>query len=251
MSHDGCRRGLAIAACLVSLAASSSAWATALDPSSRDANYADLWLRLDADRSAAQAWVGGTKSWSGLDLGANLVLTQFYPDAWDPLQNDAVNQALNNQTRAPAVRAEVSPGLLFGSLFIQPKLGLGYDFELETIGPLVPQVTAILEAFFLYVELSAQVHLYSPFESGLQDSLATRFVTLFTTNSRFGVGAQVEGIVALHNFDGSALRSIPVGLTASVAALPGLTLGVFAGADPAHAARYHFPVGRLTVAFLF
>jgi len=250
MKHDGPWRGLTLGACLGVLA-TSSARAESLDPSSRDDSYADVWLQLDADRSAARAWVGGTKSWSSLDLGANLVLTQFYPGAWDPLQNDAVNQALKNQTRAPAVRAEVGPALLFGSLFIQPKLGLGYDFELETVGPLVPQVTAILEAFFLYFELSAQVYLYSPFESTLQDSLSTRFAALFTTNSRFGIGPQLEAIVGLHNVDGPALRSLPVGLTATVAALPGLSFGAFAGGDPAHAARYHFPVGRLTGTYLF
>jgi hypothetical protein len=245
------RGGAALAAGSCVLVSSPAAFAETPDPSSRDANYADVWLRLDADRSAVQAWAGGTQSWSGFDLGANLVLTQYYPNAWDALQNDTVNAALAHQTRAPAVRAEVGPALLFGSLFIQPKLGLGYDFELETVGPFVPQTTAIFEAAFVYVELWAQFHLYSPFEAGLQDSVYARAAVLASWNSRIGLGVQGETTLALKNFDGSHWRSVPLGLVGTVDVWGPLTLGVFAGGDVAKAAHYHFPVGRLTASYLF
>lgn len=244
-------RRAALGASLAALAPNRSAAAEVPDPSSRDANYADVWLRLDADRSAAQAWVGGTKSWSGLDLGANLVLTQYYPGAWDLFQNEVFNAAYEDETRAPAVRAEVGPALLFGGLFIQPKLGLGYDFELETLGPFVPQATIILEAAFLYVEAWAQFHLYSPFESGLQDSFYNRASVLVTCTSRLGVGVQEETTVALRNFQGNGTRSVQVGLVATVLVLPALTVGVFAGADVASAAHYQVPIGRLTATYLF
>jgi hypothetical protein len=245
------RGGAALAAASSVLVSSHAAFAETPDPSSRDDNYADVWLRLDADRSAVQAWVGGTKSWSGFDLGANLVFTQYYPNAWDALQNDAVNEALAHQTRAPTLRAEVGPALLFGSLFIQPKIGLGYDFELETIGPLVPQATAILEAAFIYVELWAQFHFYSPFEANLQDSFYARAAVLAAWNSRIGLGLQGETTLALKNFEGPGARSIPLGLVGTVDVWGPLTLGVFAGGDVATAAHYHFPVGRLTATYLF
>lgn len=248
-SHRTAGAALAAGACLC--AWSPPALAESPNPNSRDANYADVWLRLDAERAAAQALVGGTQSWSGFDLGANLVLTQWYPKAWDVLQNDAVNQALANQTRKPAVRAEVGPALLFGSLFIQPELGLGYDFELETIGPFVPQATVIFEAAFVYLELGAQFFFYSPFESGLQDSLQTRAALVATWNSWLGLGVQNELTFGLSNFDGASLRSSPLGLVATLQVAEPFTLGVFVAGDPAHAARYHFPVGRLTATYLF
>jgi hypothetical protein len=245
------QRAMTLGAGLGALAASRSASAEVPDPSSRDANYADVWLRLDADRSAAQAWLGGTKSWSGFDLGANLVLTQYYPGAWDLFQNEVFNAAYADQTRAPGVRAEVGPALLFGGLFIQPKLALGYDFELETLGPFVPQATIILEAAFVYLEVWAQFHLYSPFESGLQDSFYNRASVLVSCTSRLGVGVQEETTVALANFQGKGTRSVQVGLVATVIVLPALTVGVFAGADVASAAHYQVPIGRLTATYLF
>lgn len=242
--------GVALAAALVSVGAGPSARADVPDPRSRDANYADVWLRLDADRSAIQAWVGGTKSWSALDLGGDLVLTQYYPGAWDPLQNEVVNAALQNQTRAPAVRAELGPALLFGNLFVQPKVGLGYDFELDTLN-LVPQATAILEVLFVYLEAWAQFHLYSPFDSALQDSFYARLTALATCDSRFAAGIQSELVSPLKNFQGSGPRSLQVGLAATANVYAPLTLGLFAGVDLASAARYHFPVGRLTATYLF
>lgn len=240
---------LALAACLLTWNA--SARGETRDPSSRDANYADVWLRLDAERAAAHASVGGTKSWSGFDLGANLVLTQWYPKAWDILQNDAVNQALANQTRQPALRAEAGPALLFGSLFIQPKLGLGYDLELETVGPFVPQATLILELAPLYLELGAQFFFYSPFESELQDSVQTRAALLVTWNSWLGLGAQNELTFGLKNFDGPGLRSTPLGTVATLQVAEPFTLGLFVAGDLAPDAHYHFPVGRFTATLLF
>jgi hypothetical protein len=241
----------AASAVLASCALSPCAFADQLDPNSRADNYADVWLRLDLDRSALQAWVGGTKSWAGLDLGADLVLTQYYPGAWDPLQNDAFNLSLDDQTRAPALRVEIGPAFVFGGLFIQPKLGLGYDFELERIAPFVPQATFVFEVAFVYLEAWVQFFLYGPFEPAAQDSFHTRDSVLFAFDGRLALGVEGDFTVGLRNSGGDTLRSSQLGLLATANPVGTLTLGVFVGAETESRTPYRFPVGRVTGTVLF
>jgi hypothetical protein len=243
------RRGLLASALLAGLLASGSALAD------DDAgNYADAWLRLDADRVGLQLWLGATPAVGPVDLAIDVVASQVYPGAVDPSQNAAFNAAIGESYRAPTARLELGPALSWGALFVLPKLGIGYDFERQRVAPLVPQAFIIVQAGPLYFESWLQFLLYDVFEKGAQDSFHTRNALLVALSPPLSVGAEVDVTVAVRNFTGSALRSLPVGAVANVQIASPFTLGLFLGYETqgeARNTRHDFIAGRFTATLLW
>jgi hypothetical protein len=243
------RRGLLASALLTGLLGSGSALAN------DDArNYADAWLRLDADRVGLQLGLGATPAVGPVDLAIGAVVSQVYPGAIDPSQNAPFNAAIGESYRAPTARLELGPALSWGALFVLPKLGIGYDFERQRVAPLVPQTLIIVQAGPLYFESWLQLFLYDVFEAGAQDSFHTRNSLLFALSPPLALGAEIDATVALQNITGRALRSLPIGAVANVQLAPPVTLGLFLGYETrgeARNARHDFIAGRLTATLIW
>jgi hypothetical protein len=226
----------------------STAVAAPVDLASTDENYSDLWLRLDIDRVAANAWLGGTWSLDAVDVAYDLIVTQAFTGAVDTLD------LLTENYRSPSVRAELGPELDFGALFLLPKVGLGYDFERRGISPLVPQLIGLLQAGPLYFESWLQFYFRDLFDAGAQDSFYTRNFLLLALNNRLAFGPQFELTVALKNAPGKSLRSLPVGGRLNLAFMPELTLGLFLGYETQESGRnseQDSVTGRITVVYLW
>jgi hypothetical protein len=243
------RQSLLAGALLAGLLASGSALAD--DDAS---NYADAWLRLDADRVGLQLWLGATPTVGPIDLAIDGVVSQVYPGAVDPSQNAAFNAAIGDSYRAPTARLELGPALSWGALFVLPKLGIGYDFERQRVAPLVPQTLIIVQAGPVYFESWLQLFLYDVFEEGAQDSFHTRNTLLVALSPALALGAELDATVAVRNFTGSALRGLPIGGVANVQLAPPFTLGLFLGYETqseARNARHDVIAGRLTATLLW
>jgi hypothetical protein len=245
--------GLALCACCSSLGARASAREADRDPDSEADNYADVWLRLDADRVGAQFWVGGTTPIGHLELSSNLVITQTYPGVVDPLQG-ADYLASGDDYRAPAIRVELGPALATGGFFFLPKVGIGFDIERETVAPLVPQLISIIQGGPLYIESWAQFFLYDMFDDGAQDSFYTRDMVLVALDNHWALGVQAELSVALQNSPESALRSLSVGPRSNWSPVEAFTLGLYVGYESQEIARNSendFVAGRATATLLW
>jgi hypothetical protein len=57
-------------------------------------NYADTWLRLDADHVGLQLRLGATPGVGPVDRAIDVVASQVYPGTIDPSQNAAFNGAI-------------------------------------------------------------------------------------------------------------------------------------------------------------
>jgi hypothetical protein len=243
------RRCLLASVLLGGLLASGSAFAN-----DDTGNYADAWLRLDADRVGLQLWLGATPAVGPVDLAIDVVVSQVYPGAVDPSQNAAFNAAIGESYRAPTARLELGPALSWGGLFVLPKLGIGYDFERQRVTPLVPQAFIVVQGGPLYVESWLQFFLYDLFDDGAQDSFHTRNTLLVALSPPLALGAEVDVTVALQNFTGCGLRSLPLGAVANLQLAKPFTLGLFLGyefQDEARNARHDFLTGRLTATLLW
>lgn len=245
---------LALATLAVCGATAHEAKARDLEPSSEADNFAKIWLRLDADRVGLSAWAGSTLSTGPLNLAYDVLLTQAYPGVVDPLQDAAFSAKVGDDYRAPTARLELGPAFSAGGLFLLPKLGLGYDFERQKLGPFVPQLMTILQGGPLYVESWVQFYFYDLFDDGSQDSFYTRDLVLVALNNTWAVGPQVELTVAMQNSPGKALRSLPLGATVNLSPVEPLTFGLFVGYETQKAARnseHDFVAGRLTATLLW
>jgi hypothetical protein len=224
------------------------------DPSSQAEDFAEVWLRLDVDRVGISAWAGSTVSSGALNLAYNAVIVQAYPGVVDPLQNSAFLSRVGDDYRAPTARLELGPAFSTGGLFLLPKLGLGYDFERQQVGPFVPQIMAILQGGPAYVESWLQFYFYDLFDQGSQDSFYTRDLLLIALSNAWAVGAQVELTVAMQNGPGKALRSLPLGAAVNSSPVEPLTFGLFVGVETQQSARnsrHDFLTGRLTATLLW
>lgn len=222
-----------------------------VDADSQADNYADLWLRFDADRVGFQGYIGGTTPVGPLLLASNLVVTQTYSGAVDPMRPVAPADAYD---RAPVVRAELGPAFSSGGFFFLPKLGLGYDFERPGLGPFVPQLMTIIQGGPLYVESWVQFFLYDLFDDGAQDSFYTRDMILVALSNSWALGPQAELTLAIQNGAGKTLRSLPVGVAINFAPVEAATFGVFLGYETQPIARNaedDFMAVRVTATFLF
>jgi hypothetical protein len=242
-------------ALLCAALAHSTGWSgSALAEVADDGNYADAWLRLDADRVGLQLALGSTPSLGPLDLAIDVVASQAYPGAVDPSQSVAYNAALGDDYRAPTVRLELGPALSWGGLFVLPKLGIGYDFERERFAPLVPQAIIIVQAGPAYLESWLQLFLYDLFEDGAQDSFYTRNQLLVALNEPLSLGVELDATIVVQNGAGDAGRSFPVGVVGNVQVVRAVTLGLFLGYETqpeARNGRHDFAAGRLTATVLW
>ena len=214
-------------------------------------NYADVWLRLDADRVGLQSWVGGTKTWGAVDLAANLIVTQPYPDVVDPLAG-AEYASVGDEYRAPIARLELGPAMSNGGLFVLPKIGLGYDFEREKVAPLVPQLMTIVQGGPLYVESWIQFYFKDLFDEGAQDSFYTRDMLLVALSNYWALGVQTEVTVAMKNGPDDKLRSWPVGARVNWSPVEQAAFGLFVAFETKKQARNSeddFMSGRLTATY--
>jgi hypothetical protein len=217
-------------------------------------NYADAWLRLDADRVGVELSAGATPAFGAVDLALDVVLSQAYPGAVDPSQSAAFNAALDDRYRAPSLRLELGPALSWGGLFVLPKLGIGYDFERERVAPLVPQALIIVQAGPGYFESWLQLFLYDLFEDGAQDSFYTRNLLLFALSEPVSLGLELDATVAVQNSAGDALRSLPVGVVGNLQIVRACTLGLFLGLETqreARNSRHDILAARLTTTLLW
>jgi len=235
------------AACLAPCARA----AADVDAHSQADNYADLWLRLDADRVGVAAWVGGTTPVGPLLLASNLVVTQVYSGAVDPMRPVA---AVDAYDRAPVARVELGPAFSSGGFFFLPKVGLGYDFDRPGLGPFVPQLMTIVQGGPLYVESWVQFFFYDLFDDGAQDSFYTRDMILVALSNSLALGPQAELTLAIQNGAGKTLRSLPVGAGVNFAPVEAATFGAFVGYETQPIARNaegDVASVRLTATFLF
>jgi hypothetical protein len=217
-------------------------------------NYAHVWARADADRVGLQLWTGATPALGSLDLAIDLVISQAYPGAVDPTQSSAYNLALDDEYRAPSIRLGLGPAFSWGSLFVSPKLGIGYDFERQRLAPLVPQAFVIVQAGPAYFESWQQIFLYDLFEAGAQDSYYTRNLLLVALGEPTSVGLELDATVAIQNSAGDALRSLPFGVAGNVQVARELTFGLFLGYESqpeARNTRGDFVAGRVTATALW
>jgi hypothetical protein len=222
--------------------------------SGEESNYADAWLRVDADRVGLQLSLGATPALGAVDLALDVVVSQAYPGALDPSQSQAFNAALADDYRAPSLRLELGPALSWGGLFVLPKLGIGYDFERERVAPLVPQAIIIVQAGPAYLESWLQLFLYDLFEDGAQDSFYTRNLLLVALGEPLALGLELDATVAVQNAAGDCLRSLPFGVVGNVQLLRAFTLGLFLGYETqreARNARHDVIAGRLTATALW
>jgi hypothetical protein len=230
-----------------------SAGAAEIDPDSEADNYADVWVRLDADRVGLNAWVGGTTPIGPLELASNVIVSQGWPGAVDPIQGSVVD-ASGDDYRAPALRLELGPAFATGGFFFLPKVGFGYDLEREKFGPLVPQLFTIIQAGPAYFESWVQFYFYNFLDEGTQDSFYTRDMLLVALSNQFAVGAEVDLTVAIKNSPGKALRSLALGPTATYSPWEPFTVGLFVGYEFQKSARnseHDFLAGRVTVTYLW
>lgn len=236
------------------LGAATPAFGADWDPDSEADNYADFWLRLDADRTGGELWAGTTTPIGRVNLASNLVFTQHYPDAVDPKTEAGLRARLGGDARAPAIRAEAGPAIASGGLFVLPKIGIGYDFEREKVAPLVPQVMLIVEGGPAYIESWVQFFFYDMFAAGAQDSFYTRDVVAVALSNHVALGVEAELTVALKNAPGGALRSLAVGPRVTVSPTEALALGLFVGYESQASARQStddFLAGRFTATLLW
>ena len=214
-------------------------------------NYAQLWVSLAADRVGAEVAAGGTPTLGALDWALNVVVFQPFPGVVDPKRGQPSAVQRDADARAPSVRLELGPALSWGGFFFLPKIGLGYDFELERIAPLVPQLQSILQFGPGYIESWLQLQLYDLFDAGAQDTLYSREALLIALDNSWAVGAQVEFSLAVKNAPSKdRLRSLPVGAVANLQVARWLTLGLFVGWETQPEARngeHDGLAGRLTV----
>ncbi len=246
------RSSLAVLFVLCTLVTAPS-WARDIDPDSEADNYADLWLRLDADRVGVQAWVGGTTPLGPLQLASNLVVTQSYPGVKSPLEGAELART-GDSYRAPAVRLELGPAFASGGFFFLPKLGVGYDFERKKAVPLVPQLITIIQAGPAYFESWLQLYFYDVFDKGAQDSFYTRELLLVALDNHWAFGVQAELTAALQNSPGKTVRGLPVGAVANFSPCELVTFGLFVGVETQRAARnseHDYLTGRLTSTWVF
>lgn len=237
----------------LSASVSVTTWAKDPDPDSEADNYADLWLRLDADRVGVQAWVGGTTPLGPVELASNLVVTQTYPGVKSPLEGAVVAQS-GNDYRAPAVRLELGPAFASGGFFFLPKLGVGYDFERKKAVPLVPQLQSIIQAGPAYFESWLQLYFYDVFDDGAQDSFYTRELLLVALNNHWAFGVQAELTAAIRNSPGQTVRGLPVGAVANFSPRELVTFGLFVGVETQSVARnseHDYLTGRFTTTWVF
>jgi hypothetical protein len=233
-------------------ASHSAAGADDVEPDA--SNYADAWLRLDADRVGLELSAGATPALGSLDLALDLVVSQAYPGAVDPSQSAAFNAALDDDYRAPSLRLELGPAFSWGGFFVLPKLGIGYDFERERIAPLVPQAIIIVQAGPGYLESWLQLFLYDLFEDGAQDSFYTRNLLLLALSKPVSLGLELDATVAVQNSAGNALRSLPIGVAGNLQIVRAFTLGLFLGYETqpeARNSRHDVLAGRLTGTLLW
>jgi hypothetical protein len=181
--------------------------------------YPPAWFRIDSDLGALQLWAGATHPLSDtIGLASDIYVNSGYLGEFD-----------------------IGPAITAGPFLLTPMLGIQFDWSQRQAAAIVPQFYLVGGPDPIYMELWIQNYIQTVFDYPSEDtgvnSLYFRFFLDYKVSKYFGVGPEIEPLLAL-NADDDKLVSLPIGANLMLSNYGvGNTLFIFLGYETKKAAR--------------
>ena len=159
------------------------------------------WLRLDSDGGGLQLWAGATHPLGeGIGLASDIYIANYFGEG-------GIGPGMLGEF-------DIGPAIAAGPVTITPMLGFQVNFGLKKAQAIVPQLYVTGGPDPIYLEFWLQNYLNSVFTDDANNDLYMRLFVDYKVSKYFGVGPQIEPLLALNDMGGareSGLASLVVG----------------------------------------